>query len=306
MRWIKFLTVFAFVLVASNVAPSVARAKGPNGNVSTLTNDPNLVVTSDGQVLNVYKKFPANAIMKNGAIWSPSILAKGQKITAPWEASPLPQPDRIIGADDRVQISNTTYFPESTVVFISSSGGSCTGFMIGLNRVATAGHCVHSGPGGNWFTINWVARAKNGASEPYGRCSATALMSTTGWTQNGDPNYDYGSIKLDCNSSSTLGLYVNANDSYFQGRGEFVEGYPSDKPYGTMWVSAGNITNVTTRMFFYTNDTTAGMSGSPVYSYHQDTMSTQADAINAQEYAPPTDNSGVRITQEVFNNLLNW
>jgi glutamyl endopeptidase len=106
----------------------------------------------------------------------------------------------------------------------------------------------------------------------------------------------------------TLGLYVNANNSYFQNRSELLAAYHFDKPWGTMWLGPGNITSVEVRRFFYTNDTATGggNSGAPVYSWHTETSNWQADAIHTYEYDPPTNNSGSRITQEVFNTLMNW
>jgi glutamyl endopeptidase len=122
-------------------------------------------------------------------------------------------------------------------------------------------------------------------SEPYGRCGPTALLTNSYWSQYSTNDYDWGAIKLNCsvgNSTGTLGLYVNANNSYFQNRSELLAAYHLDKPWGTMWLGPGNITSVEVRRFFYTNDTATGggNSGAPVYSWHTQTSNWQADTIH--------------------------
>lgn len=74
-------------------------------------------------------------------------------------------------------------------------GYSCSGSTVnsnGKNLVFTAGHCVHPGGSGTWFS-NWVfvPRYTNGAA-PYGTWSARQLWSWTTWTQGGDRRYDIG------------------------------------------------------------------------------------------------------------------
>ncbi len=59
-----------------------------------------------------------------------------------------------IAPDRRVQVTATTTYPARATVWITfnksstSTGWSCTGFMIAPNVVATAGHCVNFGTSG--------------------------------------------------------------------------------------------------------------------------------------------------------------
>lgn len=289
----KIITLFVVgVLAATQSATAVGAGQG------AAPLDPNTTVTSDGRMFNVANIFPAQAVQQDGAAWTlPYVVA----------ASAATTPDRVIGSDDRVQVVNTQTFPYSAVVYISTANGRCSGFMIGPAKVATAAHCLHYG--GAWVTVNYVVPGKNGSSEPYGRCGVTNRLVTSGWTQGNSPDYDYGAVKLNCTIGYTTGwwgLYTNTNNWYFQGRGAVLTGYPGDKPLGTMWQGEGAITSVFTRQFFYTNDTYRGASGSPLWAFHPEVANFLAEAVNAKEYDPPRDNSGTRITQEVFNNLVNW
>lgn len=54
----------------------------------------------------------------------------------------------------------------------------------------------------------------------------------------------------------------DAHGQYF-----YVEGYPGDKAYGTMWWDGDSITSQTARRAWYTIDTFGGQSGSPLYRY---------------------------------------
>lgn len=82
-----------------------------------------------------------------------------------------------------------------------------------------------------------------------------------------------------------------------------VSGYPGDLGDTTLWKADGTVEETQARLLFYTNDTAGGQSGGPVW----ETVSgcdPCVVAIHAYEYDPPTINSGVRITQEVYNFLL--
>jgi len=69
-------------------------------------------------------------------------------------------------------------------------------------------------------------------------------------------------------------------------------------------------TNVTIYQLLFNTNSAQGGSGGPVYEYRDSNQpwctGDCVPAINVGEYAPPTDNSGTRITQDVFNNLMSW
>lgn len=116
--------------------------------------------------------------------------------------------ESVIGIDERVLVNPTTSFPERAVALITFNGGRCTGWLYGKDIVAAAGHCVHDGgSGGSWKTNVVVYPGRNGSYSPYGSCSAKQLHSVQGWTVDGNQEYDYGAIKLNCSIGDTTGWF---------------------------------------------------------------------------------------------------
>lgn len=224
--------------------------------------------------------------------------------------------ESIIGRDTRRPVSNTTKFPFRAVVLItfstSSGGARCTGWMIGNDTVATAGHCVHEGNGGSFYSTSSyeITPGYTGSSAPYGSCNATSLHTVNGWANSGRDDYDYGAIKLDCNIGKTVGrfgYYWTSNGNALKRRVK-ITGFPGDKPL-TMWFSTGRVKVVQKRRVFYKNDTTGGMSGSAVYhrlsGCGQCSMAIHAyGTYNGPPYS--SNNHGTRITRSVYRNLKRW
>lgn len=232
-------------------------------------------------------------------------------LSLPALGSPAAGPEVLLGSDTRSRLY-TTSFPARAVVLITFTGGRCTGFMIGNNTVATAGHCVHSGgPGGAWRTSVVVYPGYNGTSAPYGSCSARTLYSVTSWTTTANEQYDYGAIKLNCTVGNSTGWF-----GFRSGAGSntpaIITGYPGDKTL-EMWQSSDKIRTTTTLQAFYSNDTVGGMSGSPVWEdWWSSNLSRGAYANAIHAYGTHGSsphslyNHGTRITSAVFRNLLNW
>lgn len=237
-------------------------------------------------------------------------------IWALWGLEPVTAPvgtESIIGPDQRKRVKKTKKYPARAVVLITFSAGRCTGWMISKDTVATAGHCVHQGSGGsNGFypTGSYkVYPGRNGNKAPYGSCTAKNTYTVTGWADSGKDDYDYGAIKLNCKIGKKVGWF-----GYFWKKGSLtglptiISGYPGDKPL-TMWKSTGPVTVTQTRRVFYQNDTTGGMSGSPVY-YKRKGCGWCSMAVHAYGIygSPPfsNNNHGTRITKVVYKNLNAW
>lgn len=222
-----------------------------------------------------------------------------------------PGAESIIGPDNRVLVNPTTSFPARATTLVTFSAGRCTGWLIGKDTVVTAGHCVHPGGGGAFYpTASYrVYPGRNGGSSPYGSCTARWLASVIGWTVNGDDQYDYGVIKLNCSIGNTTGWYgLFWTTASLTGLPTIINGYPGDKPL-TQW-RANDLVRVTqARRVFYQNDTVGGVSGAPVY-YNRAGCGQCSMAVHAYGVygSPPfsTNNHGTRITQPVFNNLIAW
>lgn len=222
--------------------------------------------------------------------------------------------ETVHGPDDRVQITNTAAFPwrmHCSLRIKSRDGAfySGTGWFVGPHTLMTAGHVVYirnSGVPGRdgWVQSIEVMPGRNGASLPYGSVTSTSFRSVVGWTQNGDPNYDYGAIILPSDLGNTTGWFGFGayDDATLLASTGNIAGYPADKPAGTQWYAARRIDSVGPRKVYYDIDTFGGQSGSCVYRI----VNGQRYAMAVHAYGGATTNSGTRIVSGVYQNILNW
>jgi hypothetical protein len=131
-------------------------------------------------------------------------------------------------------------------LFFSMGGGNfaCSATVIGRSTIATAGHCVHQGAGGN-FGSNWLFcpsyynGGPGGAGIPHpsrGCWSGSSAQTSLPWITSSDPDYDYACIVL-----ATTGTVVAdkvGNVTGWSGRAwnwvdapEMVFGYPQGPPF---------------------------------------------------------------------------
>lgn len=227
---------------------------------------------------------------------------------------PPPAVETVHGADDRVQITNTSVYPwrvhaSLLITAADNSQWIGTGWFIGPHTLMTAGHVVYiknSGVPGRdgWVKSIRVMPGRSGASMPYGSVTSTNFRSVTGWTNSGDENYDYGAIIIPTNLGNTTGWFGFGvySDATLRGSVGNISGYPGDKPSGTQWYDARQIASVNSRKVFYDIDTAGGQSGSAVYRIVNGAR--YGFAIHA--YGGATTNSGTRIVQPVFDNMVAW
>jgi glutamyl endopeptidase len=231
--------------------------------------------------------------------------------------------ESVIGSDTRIR-TYTTYYPARATVLITNTtdGFFCTGFLIGSNTVATAGHCVHTGgTSGHWYTRAGykVYPGKNYSSSPYGYCTAKTLYSVNGWTRSKNEEYDYAAIKLNCTVGNTVGWFgFYWQSTSLTNHPSIVPGYPGDKTGSlayTQWWGSDTIRYTTFNQLFYNNDTYGGMSGSPVWedklgSPLPDSDGPYAMAIHGYgvhgAYPHNSFNHGRRINQAAYNNYITW
>lgn len=222
--------------------------------------------------------------------------------------------ESVLGMDTRVRTYPYANYPARATALITFTGGYCTGFFIGANTVATAGHCVHSGgTTGAWRTNVRVYPGYNAGSAPYGSYAAKRLYSVTGWTSSKSELYDYGAVKLSVNATvGSFGFYWTS--ASLAGLPAIVMGYPGDKsPSQSQWIGTDQIWFSGTQQVFYRTDTYGGQSGSAVW---HDRPSGTTGSLGPYAYAihaygvhgayPHTINHGTRINSSVYNNLLAW
>ena len=227
---------------------------------------------------------------------------------------PPPRAETVHGPDDRVQITNTAIYPwrAHASLLITARDNSMwigTGWFIGPHTLMTAGHVVfikNSGVPGRdgWVRSIQVMPGRNGGSLPYGSVTSTNFRSVTGWTNNGDENYDYGAIIIPTELGNTVGwcgfgVYSDADLRAVVGN---ISGYPGDKPTGTQWYDARRIASVNSRKVFYDIDTAGGQSGSAVYRI----INGGRYGVGIHAYGGSSTNSATRIVTPVYNNMVAW
>lgn len=219
--------------------------------------------------------------------------------------------ESVCGADNRVQIGNTTVVPwrwicQLIIRFRNGASARGTGWFIGPHTVMTAGHCVYSHGNGGWAQQIEVIPGMNAALRPFGSQNGTSFRSVTGWTgsASGNPDYDYGAIIL---PNDTLGNRVGwfgfavLTDAALNNLVINLSGYAGDKPFGTQWFMAGSISAVEPRRLRYMVDTFGGQSGSPVWRLNNGVR--HAVGIHAYGGCP---NGATRIVKPVFDNMVAW
>ena len=227
---------------------------------------------------------------------------------------PPPLAETVHGPDNRVKITNTLAYPwrAHASLLITAADNSMwigTGWFIGPHTLVTAGHVVYIKNSGVQGRDGWVKRiqvmpGRNGSSLPYGSVTSSNFRSVTGWTNNGDQNYDYGAIIIPTQLGNTVGWFGFGvySDADLRNSVGNISGYPGDKPTGTQWYDARRIATVNNRKVYYDIDTAGGQSGSAVYRV----INGGRYGVAIHAYGGATTNSGTRIVQAVFNNMVAW
>ncbi|MEU1010246.1 endopeptidase [Streptomyces sp. NPDC005890] len=260
----------------------------------------------EGYVRPEYDRIPAE-------LWTPP-TAELPDIGVASFGLPRPAAETVHLPDDRVQITNTADYPwrANASLLITAANGDRyigTGWFIGPHTLATAGHVVFihnpGQPDHGWVQSIQVMPGRNGPTLPFGSVTSTDFRSSKGWTESGgDENYDYGAIIIPTELGSTTGWFGFGAwpDAELLKTTANISGYPGDKPPGTQWFDARGISSVNPLKVYYDIDTAGGQSGSAVFSI----VDGNRYGIAVHAYGGATVNSGTRITQTVYDNLVAW
>ncbi len=223
-------------------------------------------------------------------------------------------PESVIGStDERVQVGDTTALPwrmnaSLRITAVDNSLWVGTAWFIGPHTMVTAGHCVFihapGTPRHGWVRSIQVMPGRNGPVLPYGSITSTEFRAVNGWTASPNPDFDYGAIIIPVELGDTVGGFGFGvfTDSELLSSTVTVSGYPGDKPAGTQWFDTRRVASVSPSKVYYELDTAGGQSGGPVCRVEDG----EYVAVAVHAYGGTTANSGTRIVQEVYDNLMAW
>jgi glutamyl endopeptidase len=217
----------------------------------------------------------------------------------------------IIGADERIRVTNTRVFPWRAVCALRITAANNrqfigTGWLISPRTVITAGHCVYMHEEGGWARSIQVIPGCNDADQPYGVHVGTTLRSVTGWTTSKKREFDYGAIILPAGSrpGDQTGYFGfgTRTDAFLMGAALNLSGYPGDKGGRQQWFMAQRPKAVSNEVITYDIDSMGGQSGSPVWVLENG----QRYGVGVHTNGASSGNSATRINSSVYNMLVNW
>ena len=246
--------------------------------------------------------------------------------------------ETIIMFDDRERVPETHEYPWCLIACLEirfpAGIGMGTGWLIGGNKVLTAGHCVFDERFGGWATGIRVVPGNDTENPqslmtedaPFGEYEAVALQSTKAWITKSDPTRDIAMIHIDHPIGDDLGhfgisIYEDTKD--LTNAMVRVAGYPRDrhptsadgqtlgtvKVAGQLWTHSDRIQKTKKGQIFYTLDTTGGQSGAPVILLGADSLGLIAIGIHNYGFNPAGrvhENKATLINEEIWDHIKGW
>jgi V8-like Glu-specific endopeptidase len=233
--------------------------------------------------------------------------------------------ETVIGADDRVRVTDTQSFPWNTVGYVLNRypGGSQyrgTAFLVSPHVSLTNMHMIYNAERGGFISEARLAPGQlqltNGGSvtRPYGFHEAVAwghnqayIDAGAGYTTTHIQN-DYAALFFDQNFSSLgistyMPLVFNQSPSYIH-----LSGYPSTahgSGTSAQWHSESSVVSVFSRYVTYTADTSGGNSGGPVW----EVVNGVRRLVAIHSFGSTNHNGGPRlvtVNQSLIEGWMQW
>lgn len=219
---------------------------------------------------------------------------------------------QVIGTDTRVRVPYPGQYPYFPVVRLILIFPGCqfyigTGFLIGANKLVTAGHCIYD-HGTQEFVQDIIAIAEPGtANNHYGIC--TGYQYSPNYLISKKPENDWAVMKLDMQLGGYAGILPIADWSTLTPFAVYIgeiPGYPAvahKRATNIMWTASGQVTwPPGKKVLNYRISTSGGQSGAPVLI--QDSGQYYAAGIHVT--GSSAGNSARAIDTDLFYTLLSY
>lgn len=173
-----------------------------------------------------------------------------------------------------------------------------SGWLMGPRLVVTAGHCVHGGLGGQFFTSVEVIPAANGRKRPFGSQVSSDFRAPAAWQAGGIETHDYGAIilKEPFQADLTYRTPVIKSEAELLSVPSEVAAYPAAK-FGKQWRDEETLRDCDAAFLHYDLDTTEGQSGGAAVR--------QGEVVGIH-FDGRCPNKAIRISQSVLDDLNLW
>jgi V8-like Glu-specific endopeptidase len=225
----------------------------------------------------------------------------------------------VIGSsDDRRIIGSTRKLPWRAICSIEIETATGlkhgTGWLASPNLVVTAAHCLFHTDFGGWAREARIMPGRTLRGAHYGTYTSATFMVTQEWLHNTNAEMDIGAIHIREGVAEQVGwlAYLPVDLNAMRDVATTISGYPE---YAGSWSSmledSSTILTVLDNRAYYTADTDAGQSGSPLWTF-QDNGTPVVCGVHAYgtEATPATvpfeANSAVLITPEIHTIISQW
>ena len=234
-----------------------------------------------------------------------SAVSEPEADDEPYESDPFipEEADKtVFGSDNRITVYQPSSYPFSAIAYMEVTGEcgdtwTCTGFMVGKDRLLTAAHCLVCTKHSAWAKyINFYFGFKNYKNYLYCyRGAWTAWAGDLFSDRKYSINNDFGCVKFRQNVGDTVGWFGtwwDLPDNDVESKYMYVAGYRNGiLRYDYGWVDAMDRSHLS-----YTMDTEPGNSGGPIFT-------TDYYAVGINIAGSDNKNSGFRLTREVMDRL---